>query len=89
MKLAQWTALAALTGAIFAFAPAASAADAKLTDCLNLARQVTAALETAQPGDATDAARGQATAGRTACLASSYKLGVAHYSRALQLLGKS
>jgi hypothetical protein len=79
-------ALVALT--TLAFAPAANAADARLTDCVHLAKQVSAALEAAQPGTSTDQAREQASAGRTYCGSQMYKQGVARYAKALQLLGK-
>jgi hypothetical protein len=86
MKLINWTAI--VTVAAIAFAPAASAANANLTSCIKMAKEVSAALESAQPGDSTDAARGQATAGRNSCASQMYAQGVAHYSKALQLLGK-
>jgi hypothetical protein len=73
----------------FALAPAANAADARLTDCVQLAKQVSAALEAAQPGASTDQARQQATAGRSYCGSQMYAAGVARYNKALQLLGKS
>jgi len=88
MKFARWTAFAALTVVTLALAPAANAADAKLTDCLHMAKEVSTALAAAQPGTTTDQARGQAQAGQNACLAASYNRGVAHYAKALQLLGK-
>ena len=72
-----------------ALAPAANAADARLTDCVHMAKQVSAALEAAQPGSSTDAARQQASAGRSYCGSQMYAMGVAHYSKALQLLGKN
>jgi hypothetical protein len=80
-------ALVALT--TLALAPAANAADARLTDCVHLSKQVSAALEAAQPGTSTDAAREQASAGRSLCGSQMYALGVARYTKALQLLGKS
>ncbi len=85
MKLVNWT--AALTVAAFALAPVASA-DARLVDCISMAKQVSAALDTAQPGNKTDEARDQAAAGRSYCASQMYAQGVAHYSKALQLLGK-
>jgi hypothetical protein len=72
-----------------AFVPAANAADAHLTDCVQLSKQVSAALEAAQPGNSTDAARQQASAGRSFCGSQMYVQGVAHYTKALQLLGKA
>lgn len=80
-------ALVALT--TLAFVPAANAADARLTDCVQLAKQVSVALDTAQPGTSTDAARQQATAGRAFCASQMYAQGVARYTKALQLLGKN
>ncbi len=72
-----------------AFIPAANAADARLTDCVQLAKQVSVALEAAQPGTSTDAARQQAATARSCCGTQMYAQGVAHYTKALQLLGKS
>ncbi|HUO97545.1 MAG TPA: hypothetical protein VMU01_02695 [Rhizomicrobium sp.] len=85
MKLSQWTAVLAV--AAIALAPAANAA-ANFSDCMKLAKQVAAALQTAQPGDATDAAKDQEAAARAYCTSSMYAEGVAHYTKALQLLGK-
>lgn len=84
MKTLHWA--AALTVATLAFAPLAEAAG--LSDCIAMSKQVSAALESAQPSSATDAAKGQAAAGRSYCASQMYAQGVAHYSRALQLLGK-
>jgi hypothetical protein len=86
MKFVHRAALAAVCAA-FALAPAASAAG--LTDCIQKAKQVSEALSAAQPGESTDAARNQADAGRNYCMSSMYAKGVVHYSKALQLLGKS
>jgi hypothetical protein len=73
--------------ATLAFVPAANAAG--LSDCVHMAKQVTQALNEAQPGQATDTARVHAAAGRTFCMSSMYAKGVARYAQALQLLGKS
>jgi putative hemolysin len=86
MKLANWTAV--LTVATLALAPVAYAADARLADCITMAKQVSAALDSAQPNASTDAARTQAAAGRSYCASQMYAQGVARYSRALQLLGR-
>lgn len=80
---------AALSVAALALMPTAYAADAKLTDCLALQKQVYAALNTAQSGNTTEEARTEANEARTYCASSMYAQGVAHYSKALQLLGKS
>jgi hypothetical protein len=54
-----------------------------------MAKQVAAALEAAQPGQQADTARVQANAGRNFCAIGLYPLGVARYSKALQVLGKA
>jgi hypothetical protein len=88
MKFAQWTACLALTAATLALTPVANAADARISDFIAMGKQVSAALESAQPSPATDQARAQANAGRAFCASSMYAHGVARYSKALQLLGK-
>ena len=80
-------ALVALT--TLAFVPAANAADARPSDCYKIAKQVTAALEAATPNTSTEAARQQASDGRAFCASQMYAQGVARYTKALQLLGKS
>jgi len=87
MKFAIRAALAAAC-ATLAFAPAASAADANLSSCIQMAKQVSQAIDSAQPGQTTDQARQQARAGQSYCASSMYAQGVAHYAKALQLLGK-
>lgn len=82
-------ALATALVAGFGFAAAANAGEAKLADCLNMAKQVTTALETAQPGAATDQARDMARNARAYCTSSRYGNGVALYSKALTALGKN
>jgi hypothetical protein len=89
MKLATLTTYGLIAAAVLAFSPAANAADARLRDCIQMAKHVSQALETAQPGQSTDAARAQASAGRSYCNVSMYAQGVARYTKALQLLGKS
>ncbi len=82
-------AFALVAVSVLALAPAANAADARLKDCVQLSKQVTAALETAQPGSTTDTARQEANTGHNYCGIQMYAYGVAHYTKALQLLGKS
>lgn len=86
MKFVTWT--AALTIATLALAPVANAGSARMTDCIKMAKEVSAALDAAQPGKETDQARDHAAAGRSYCAAQMYAQGVANYSKALQLLGK-
>lgn len=75
--------------ATVALAQAANAGDEpRLKDCNQLQKQVAAALETAQPGSTTDTARQEATNGRNYCGMQLYAVGVSHYTKALQLLGK-
>jgi hypothetical protein len=85
MKTLHWA--AALTIAVIAIAPAASASG--LSDCIKMGKQVSAALESAQPGANTEAAKVQATAGRSYCASMQFAQGMARYTRALQLLGKA
>ena len=90
MYFAKRAALAsvAVLAASLTFGSVANAADARLGDCTQLAKQVAEAINTAQPGQATEEALQQAKAGRGYCSLSMYTQGVAHYSKALQLLGK-
>ena len=78
--------VASLAIAMLAFAPAANAAG--ISDCVHMAKQVADAISTAQPGQATNDARDQASAGRSFCASQMYAQGVAHYTQALKLLGK-
>lgn len=73
--------------AAFALAPVANAAG--LADCVQMGKKAAEAVSTAQPSASTDAAKVQVQAGRTLCASQMYAQGVAHYSKALQLLGKS
>jgi hypothetical protein len=86
MKSVAFVAVAAICASL-AFAPAASAAS--MGDCVHLAKEVAAAINSAQPGKATEDARAQANAGRSYCASSMYSQGVASYSKALELLGKN
>ncbi len=85
MKFATRAAIAVVCAA-FALAPAASASG--LNECIQMSKKAAEALNSAQPGDATDAARAQVQAARTYCASSMYSQGVARYAKALQLLGK-
>ena len=78
---------AAFTGLMFA--SAAYAGDARLSDCVHMSKQVATAVDAAQPGKAKDDARLLQRAGREFCAVSMYEKGVAHYAKALELLGKS
>jgi hypothetical protein len=53
-----------------------------------MAKQVATAVDTAQPGQAKDDARAQQQFGRDFCAYSMYEKGVAHYAKALELLGQ-
>ncbi|MGC9952875.1 MAG: hypothetical protein ABSD21_01160 [Rhizomicrobium sp.] len=79
-------AAAAFTGLMFA--SAAYAADASIGDCVHLSRQVASAIDAAQSGKAKDDARAQQRFGREYCAFSMYEKGVAHYVKALELLGQ-
>jgi len=80
--------LAALSLATLVLMPVAHAADARLSDCIALQKQVMAALDTAPAGDSTEQARTQANAARTLCGSQQYAKGVARYTLALHLLGR-
>ncbi len=82
----KFVTIAAVCAAI-ALAPAASAAG--LVDCIQLNKKAVEALSTAQPGTNTEAAKDQVQAARAFCSSQMYAQGVARYSKALQLLGKS
>ena len=86
MKFVNRAAIAAVCAA-FALAPAAIASGPG--DCGAMGKQVKEALTTAQPGPSADAARAQANAGSSYCASGLYALGVARYSKALQLLVKA
>ena len=79
--------------AVFALAVMASTsvayADATLSDCLAMQKQVGVALQSAQPSDDVSKARNEINTARRLCTAQLYTQGVAHYSKALGLLGKS
>lgn len=79
-------AAAAFTGLMFA--SAAYAADANVGDCIHMSKQVTTAIDAAQPGQAKDGALAQQRSGSSFCAAAMYKSGVAHYAKALELLGQ-
>jgi hypothetical protein len=72
----------------FTFASAANAADARLSDCVHMAKQVATAVDVAQPGKAKDDAAAEQRTGQSYCGFSMYAQGVAHYEKALQLLGE-
>ena len=79
-------AVAAFTGLMVA--SAAYAADANVGDCIHMSKQVASALDAAQPGKAVNDARAQQRFGRDFCAVSMYDKGVAHYAKALELLGQ-
>ncbi len=86
MKFVTKAALAAVCAA-FVLAPAASASG--LNDCIQLGKQVNEALSSAQAGSNAAAARNEARVAQTYCATGMYAQGVARYTKALQLLGKS
>jgi hypothetical protein len=76
-----------IAAAALALAPVASAAS--LTDCVQVGKQVSQALSSAEPGSSTSQARTEANSGRLFCATGMYAQGVARYTKALQLLGKA
>lgn len=71
------------------FAASASAGDARMSDCVHMAKQASTAIDAAQPGDTTDQAKDLVRNARSFCATSQYDRGVALYSKALSLLGKN
>ena len=70
-----------------AYAADTAAAPATVTSCVDLARKVKAALETAQQSPNLHDAQVLSSAGREFCSNQRYAEGVNRYSKALQLLG--
>jgi len=75
---------AAISGLMFASAANA----ASVSDCVQMAKQVATAVDAAQPGKAKSDAVTEQRAGQSYCGFSMYAQGVAHYTKALQLLGQ-
>jgi hypothetical protein len=78
--------IAALTAGVGFAATAANAAS--VTNCLDMADKVNSALANNMQAAGYDDAKRQRNFGRDYCASSQYDQGVAHYSRALQLLGE-
>jgi hypothetical protein len=89
MTFMKSIAAASILVASLGFAACASADDAKMADCVQKAKEVTMAIQAAQPGQSTDQARDIARNARALCTNTYYDRGVAQYSKALTLLGKS
>lgn len=64
-------------------------AEAESSDCSRLSRQVAAALDANSDSPNIRAAQIEAGNGRTLCSANEYDKGVAHYQKALDLLGQA
>jgi hypothetical protein len=88
MRIAYIVACAVIAATVFV-APASAQTDSRYGDCARIASKVDQALETAQPGQATDMAHREATAGSKFCATARYDEGVSHYLIALRLLGKN
>lgn len=86
MSFVKHVAIASVLFASLGLAASANAADAKLSDCTQMAKQVSTAIETAQPGANTDQARTFARNARTYCSSSMYSRGVELYAKALTVL---
>lgn len=88
MTIVKSLAIASVLAASLGLSVTANATDATRSDCIQMARQVSTALETAQPGDTADQARSLAKSARNFCNSSYYDRGVALYEKALGLLSK-
>lgn len=86
MSFVKHVVLASVLFAGLGLSASAQAADAKMADCIQMAKQVSTAIETAQPGQNTDQARGLAKNARSFCSGSMYGRGVELYGKALTLL---
>ena len=74
--------------AVCALSPSAFA-DAGSSDCSRLSRQVTVALDANGDSPNIRVAQIEASNGRTLCSANEFDKGVAHYQKALDLLGQA
>jgi hypothetical protein len=89
MRKMNWIAIAVLSSGIALGSVAAQAADADVSNCLQMAQQVKSALaDNAQSPGYADARKAQ-TNGRDFCAQGLYTQGVSYYSQALTLLGDS
>jgi hypothetical protein len=87
MSMFKHIAIASVLVAGLGFAATANAEEARLSDCIQMAKQVSTAMEAAQPSQTTDQARNLARNARMYCTSNMYERGVALYSKALTLLG--
>jgi hypothetical protein len=85
MKFRTFATTIALAGLVMS--PAAAVAQAGSSDCTHLARLVNEALKANSDSPKYRAAQVEAGNGRTLCGANEYDMGVAHYQKALDLLG--
>ncbi len=85
MKIRMFVTTIALAGLVLS--PSVATAEAGSSDCSHLARQVAAALDANTGSPNYRAAQTEAGNGRTLCSANQYDMGVAHYQKALDLLG--
>lgn len=84
MRIVQSAAAAALCLGLAT--GAASAAEPNATACRDLESQVRSALEASQAGNRDEAVKEQSS-GQTYCSHGYYRIGLAHLSQALKLLG--
>jgi hypothetical protein len=89
MTLMKHVALASVVIVGLSFAASADAGDAKMIDCIHMAKQVSTAIDTAKPGDAAEQARSMARDARKFCSSNMYGRGVSLYTKALALLGNT
>ena len=87
MSFVKHVAIASILIGVLGFAVPANAADAKLSDCIQMAKQVSVAINSAQSSENTEQAKDMARNARTFCSANMYGRGVALYGKALTLLG--
>lgn len=91
MKSAYKTALVLLVGASVTVASSAAFADEPYNTigCLHMSQKVADALASNSSSPNFKAATDESKAGRSFCQSGVYNIGIAHYSKALDLLGVS
>ncbi len=81
-------AIAFASGAVFASSAALAQEPENTVGCLHLSKQVSQALDSNQQSPNLRAAQDEQSAGREYCNSGVYRLGVAHYEKALSYLGQ-
>jgi hypothetical protein len=89
MSVMKNVTIASMLVASLGFASVALAANSGPAGCIQKQKEFAVAVESAQPGAATDQAREVARSARSFCSSAYYDRGVSLYNKALALLGKN